>query len=134
MNYLIKLENGLYHSHKEHTKRDGYPIGYIVSDKLPDFPINDSEHFAEWNGTSWDYINKDEYISKQNELIAIQNEEQERARLIFNAIEYLKSTDWVKDYKLRHDIGLELIPEESSKWYIINKRSEYIKYLKGIES
>lgn len=44
---------------------------------------------------------------------------------------YLAKTDWVKDYKLRHDLGLELIPEDSAKWEIINKREEYITFLKG---
>ena len=46
------------------------------------------------------------------------------------ALNYLASTDWVKDYKLRHDLGLELIPEDSAKWVIINKRTEYIDFLK----
>jgi hypothetical protein len=39
---------------------------------------------------------------------------------------YLDSTDWVKDYKLRHDLGLKLIPEDSSKWVVIAKREEYL--------
>ena len=45
---------------------------------------------------------------------------------------YLAQTDWVKDYKLRNDLGLEILPELSSKWIIINKREEYIVFLKGI--
>ena len=44
---------------------------------------------------------------------------------------YLAQTDWVNTYKLRHDLGLELIPEDSSKWEVINKREEYILFLKG---
>ena len=48
------------------------------------------------------------------------------------ATSYLAQTDWVKDYKLRHDLGIELIPEDSSKWELINKRAEYISYLKGL--
>lgn len=44
---------------------------------------------------------------------------------------YLNQTDWVNTYKLRHDLGLELIPEDSSKWEAINKRAEYIEFLKG---
>ena len=44
---------------------------------------------------------------------------------------YLASTDWVNTYKIRHDLGLELIPETSSKWEVINKREEYIEFLKG---
>lgn len=46
---------------------------------------------------------------------------------------YLAKTDWVKDYKLRHDLELELIPESSSKWAVINKRTLYIEFLKGIK-
>ena len=52
---------------------------------------------------------------------------------INEASSYLKDTDWVNTYKLRHDLGLELIPEESSKWEVINKREEYIVFLKSIE-
>ena len=46
---------------------------------------------------------------------------------------YLAQTDWVNTYKIRHDLGLELIPEESSKWEVINKREEYIVFLKTTE-
>ena len=52
---------------------------------------------------------------------------------IQEANQYLKDTDWVNSYKIRHDLGLELIHEESSKWLIINKREEYIVFLKAIE-
>ena len=45
---------------------------------------------------------------------------------------YLRETDWVNAYKIRHDLGLDLIPESSSKWEVINKRTEYITFLKGI--
>lgn len=44
---------------------------------------------------------------------------------------YLAQTDWVNTYKIRHDLGLELIPENSSKWEVIIKREEYIEFLKG---
>lgn len=50
---------------------------------------------------------------------------------INEALQYLKDTDWVKDYKTRHDLGLELIPEDSSKWLVISKRAEYIEFLKS---
>lgn len=50
---------------------------------------------------------------------------------ISEANQYLKDTDWVNYYKLRHDLGIEIINENSSKWLIINKREEYINYLKG---
>ena len=46
---------------------------------------------------------------------------------------YLAQTDWVNTYKIRHDLVLELIPEESSKWEVINQREEYILFLKAIE-
>ena len=52
---------------------------------------------------------------------------------IQEANQYLKDTDWVDSYKIRHDLGLELIPKESSKWEVINQREEYISFLKAIE-
>ena len=52
---------------------------------------------------------------------------------IKEANQYLVQTDWVNAYKLRHDLGLELIPEDSQKWLIINQREEYIVFLKAIE-
>lgn len=45
---------------------------------------------------------------------------------------YLNQTDWVNTYKIRHDLGLEKIPEDSSKWEVIIKREEYITFLKGV--
>ncbi len=50
---------------------------------------------------------------------------------ISTANQYLAQTDWVNAYKIRHDLGLDLIPESSSKWEVINKREEYIEFLKG---
>lgn len=64
-----------------------------------------------------EYIDSQELIKKTNEANA-----------------YLKDTDWVDPYKIRHDLGLELIPEESSKWEILNKREEYKLFLKGINN
>ena len=52
---------------------------------------------------------------------------------IQEATSYLVQTDWVNAYKLRHDLGLEIIPEDSSKWLIITKREEYKLFLKGIK-
>lgn len=49
---------------------------------------------------------------------------------LLEASQYLKDTDWVDSYKIRHDLGLEIIPEDSSKWVVINKRDEYIAFLK----
>ena len=51
---------------------------------------------------------------------------------INEASQYLKDTDWVNTYKIRHNLGLELIPEESSKWEVINQREIYILFLKGL--
>lgn len=51
---------------------------------------------------------------------------------IQEANQYLKDTDWVNTYKIRHDLGLELILEDSSKWLIINQREIYISFLKGL--
>lgn len=52
---------------------------------------------------------------------------------IQEANQYLAQTDWVNSYKIRHDLDLELILEESSKWLVINKREEYIVFLKSID-
>lgn len=51
---------------------------------------------------------------------------------INKANQYLKDTDWVNTYKIRHDLGLEIIIEDSSKWLIINQREEYILFLKSL--
>lgn len=48
------------------------------------------------------------------------------------ALNYLKETDWVEIYKLKHDLGAEVIPEESSKWDVINKREEFKIFLKSL--
>lgn len=45
---------------------------------------------------------------------------------------YLKDTDWVEAYKLRHELGVEMLPEDSSKWSVINKREEYKLFLQGV--
>lgn len=50
---------------------------------------------------------------------------------INEATAYLKDTDWVNDYKTRHDLGLEIIPEDSTKWLVIEKREEHKAFLKG---
>lgn len=61
-----------------------------------------------------EYIDNQELIKKTNEVSV-----------------YLKETDWVEAYKIRHDLGLELIPEDSSKLKVLNKREEYKLFLKG---
>ena len=50
---------------------------------------------------------------------------------INEANQYLSNTDWVNSYKIRHDLALEIIPEDSSKWLVISKRVEYIEFLKS---
>lgn len=50
---------------------------------------------------------------------------------INEATQYLKDTDWVNDYKTRHDLGLEIIPEDSTKWLVIEKREKHKAFLKG---
>ncbi len=52
---------------------------------------------------------------------------------ISTANQYLAQTDWVNAYKIRHDFGLDMIPEYSSKWEVVNKREEYIEFLKGVK-
>ena len=51
---------------------------------------------------------------------------------IQEANSYLTQTDWVETYKLRHDLGLELIPQDSAKWEVISKREEHKTFLKSI--
>ena len=58
---------------------------------------------------------------------------QELNEKISTANQYLAQTDWVNAYKIRHDLGLDIIPESSSKWEVVNKREEYIVFLKAIE-
>ena len=76
-----------------------------------------------------------ELINQAKEAFVMPTDEEllayELDQKIQEATQYLAQTDWVKDYKLRHDLGLELIPEDSSKWEVINKREEYIVFLKG---
>ena len=47
------------------------------------------------------------------------------------ASSYLVQTDWVNTYKIRHDLGLEVIPEDSLKWELIAKRAEAIEIIRG---
>ena len=72
---------------------------------------------------------KDSFVYPTEDELA----KEELQNKIQEANQYLIQTDWVNNYKTRHDLGLELIPEESSKWEVINKREEYIVFLKAIE-
>ena len=58
--------------------------------------------------------------------------QQELRSKINEANSYLKDTDWVNNYKLRNDLGLEVIPDGSFKWEIISKRTKYIEFLKEV--
>lgn len=71
---------------------------------------------------------KDSFIYPTEDELA----KEELQNKIQEANVYLAQTDWVNTYKIRHDLGLELIPEDSSKWEVINKREEYLSYLRGI--
>ena len=80
----------------------------------------------------------DEYavvIAQAKEAFVMPTEEEllayELDQKLQEATSYLAQTDWVNAYKLRHDLGLDLIPESSSKWEVVNKREEYITFLKG---
>lgn len=50
---------------------------------------------------------------------------------IQEANQYLAQTDWVNSYKIRHDLGLEVLQEDSTKWLTIKQREEHITFLKG---
>lgn len=84
-----------------------------------------------------DYEDYKQWLSEGNtpepEFTAEELAQKELQTKITEASLYLKETDWVDSYKLRHDLGLELIPEDSSKWVIINKRAEYVEYLRGVK-
>lgn len=45
---------------------------------------------------------------------------------------YLSTTDWVEWYHIKHLMKLELIPEDSNKWTIINNRLKHREYLKTL--
>ena len=77
-------------------------------------------------------------ITKHEDAPIIKRSKEEIEAEILNkniqeANQYLIQTDWVNSYKIRHDLGLEIIPEDSSKWLVIAKREEYILFLKAIE-
>lgn len=87
--------------------------------------------------TEYTYDNLVEYYKASNVsdytlLVQEHIDSQELIKKTNEANSYLKETDWVETYKLRHDLELELIPEESSKLAIINKREEYKLFLKNL--
>ena len=50
------------------------------------------------------------------------------AYIMLLSLDYI--TGIMASYKIRHDLGLELIPEDSFKWEVLNKREEYKLFLK----
>lgn len=83
-------------------------------------------------------VNIDGTITEHEDATVIERPKEEIEAEILSlkiqeANQYLVQTDWVNSYKIRHDLGLELIHEDSSKWEVINKREEYIVFLKAIE-
>ena len=97
------------------------------------------EHIAMLEAKALEFgTSLDEYaelITQAKEAFVLPTEDEllayELDQKIQEANGYLAQTDWVNSYKIRHDLGLELIPEDSSKWEVINKREEYITFLKG---
>lgn len=92
----------------------------------------------ELDGSQDDLITEDTKPISIEEIEAINKAKEDEYKnsveyKINEANSYLVQTDWVNAYKIRHDLGLELIHEESSKWEVINKREEYIVFLKAIE-
>ena len=88
--------------------------------------------------TEYTYDNLVEYYKASNVsdyVLLVQEyiDSQELVKKTNEANSYLKETDWVDSYKIRHDLGLELIPEDSSKWEVLNKREEYKLFLKGVK-
>lgn len=77
-----------------------------------------------------------EILELEDAPIVERSQEEIEAEILQNKIQeansYLTKTDWVETYKLRHDLGLELIPEDSTKWEVINKREKYKTFLKSI--
>ena len=99
------------------------------------------EHIAMLEAKALEFeTSLDEYselIAQAKEAFVMPTEEEllayELEQKIQEANVYLAQTDWVNTYKIRHDLGLELIPKDSSKWEVINKREEYIVFLKSID-
>lgn len=76
-------------------------------------------------------------ITEHEDAPVIERTKEEIEAEIFNlkiqeANQYLKDTDWVESFKIRHDLGLDIIAENSSKWLILTQREEYRMFLKGL--
>lgn len=89
------------------------------------------------DGSQDHLVTKDMNPISLDEIQAINKEKENKYKKtleykINEANQYLKDTDWVNTYKIRHDLGLEIILEDSSKWLIIKQREEYIIFLKNL--
>lgn len=70
----------------------------------------------------------------EEEIEIVEPTEQEILNQKINeATAYLASTEWVENYKLKHDLKLDLIPEDSTKWEKINKREDYKTFLRELK-
>lgn len=103
-------------------------VGYIVDDNIevPSYNKDQVKVILEWEKDG----NIIEKAYTEEEYIAYHNNEK-LLESKTEALKYLADTDWAEAYKIRHDLGLELIPEYSSKWEILNKREEHKIFLKG---
>lgn len=54
----------------------------------------------------------------------LENSDIAKQRAILNSLEYLASTDWVEPYLIKHYMGIELLPPQSNKFVIEQKRKE----------
>lgn len=108
-----------------------------MEDKMKYYINKNKEIFGfELEGSQDDLITKDMSPITLDEIQAINQAKEDEYRQtveykIAEANAYLKDTDWVNDYKTRHDLGLEIIAEDSTKWIVIEKREEYKVFLKG---
>ena len=110
---------------KEIKDTSGRVISYVIDNTTCVVPIDGNREYElikQW--LSEGNIPEPEFTDEELTTIELNKK-------IAYATEYLNSTDWVKDYKLRHDLGIELISESSSKWLIIKQREEYITFLRG---
>ena len=113
---------------KEQVNKNNELIGYLLNGtmRVPGNAPGNKEYelikqwLAEGNIPEPEFTEEELTARELNEKISTANQ-------------YLAQTDWVNAYKIRHDLGLELIPESSSKWEVINKRTEYIEFLKGVK-
>lgn len=114
--------------------------GLIIEayDSSIDVKLENNEATIELNEESWVFATANGHNSVIDGItvkVELRSEEeiakQELKTKINEANQYLRDTDWISAYKLRHDLGLEVIPEDSSKWLVISKRAEYIEFLKS---